>query len=481
SQRRLAASSGSLDHRRSTPRRAVRRFAAGLAVLALGLTVAVPAWADDLDDERDRVSQNLSAAQAQMEADSQSLAGATSALLQSRTDLETARTQLAETQQQLAQAQAEDEAAAGRLAQARDDLEAAKAAVAEGERNVAAQQTEVGNVVRTQYQQRTNMVGIGMVVTGTSTGDINNRVQWSTTVFDSTQAEMDKLKDIQVQLVAAKDKQAQIEQEMAAERARAAENLETRHRLAEAAGEQERAVANLVAVNAQAELRASRQLFATQAQAKALADEQSDVERRIAERVARQQAEEAERAEAERQAREAAARTEQAQREAEAARQQAAQAPAPAAAPKEEAPAPARNATSAAPSSPFIKPVAGPVTSRYGMRLHPVLKVWKLHDGTDYGAACNAPLKAAADGVVTERYYNAGYGNRLMIDHGRINGKYMTTGYNHATRYTVRVGQRVSQGQVIGYVGSTGYSTGCHLHLMTWVNGKVTNPQSVGF
>ena len=115
------------------------------------------------------------------------------------------------------------------------------------------------------------------------------------------------------------------------------------------------------------------------------------------------------------------------------------------------------------------------------MRLHPVRKVWKLHDGTDYGASCNTPLRAAADGVVTERYYNAGYGNRLMIDHGRINGKFMTTGYNHATHYTVKVGQRVKQGDVIGYVGSTGYSTGCHLHLMVWVNGKVTNPQTVGF
>ena len=65
-----------------------------------------------------------------------------------------------------------------------------------------------------------------------------------------------------------------------------------------------------------------------------------------------------------------------------------------------------------------------------------------------------------------------------MIDHGSINGRYITTGYNHATRYTVSVGQRVTKGQVIGYAGTTGLSTGCHLHLMVWVNGSLTNPMT---
>ena len=74
------------------------------------------------------------------------------------------------------------------------------------------------------------------------------------------------------------------------------------------------------------------------------------------------------------------------------------------------------------------------------MRLHPVLGYWKLHDGTDFAASCGTPIKAAADGVVAEKYYNGGYGNRLMIDHGSHSGTYVTTGYNHATSYTVSVG-----------------------------------------
>ena len=126
----------------------------------------------------------------------------------------------------------------------------------------------------------------------------------------------------------------------------------------------------------------------------------------------------------------------------------------------------------------FSYPVPARVTSAFGMRFHPVLRYWKLHDGTDLGAGCGTPIRAPRAGRVAERYYNAGYGKRLMIDHGRIAGKYVTTGYNHASRYIVRVGQRVHKGQVVGYVGSTGFSTGCHLHLMVWLNGRLRNPMT---
>ncbi len=118
------------------------------------------------------------------------------------------------------------------------------------------------------------------------------------------------------------------------------------------------------------------------------------------------------------------------------------------------------------------------ITSPYGMRFHPILRYWKLHDGTDFGAGCGTPIRAPYSGRVAERYYNAGYGNRLMIDHGTVDGRFVTTGYNHAIRYTVWVGDHVSKGEVIGYVGTTGYSTGCHLHLMVWLDGKRRNPMT---
>jgi murein DD-endopeptidase MepM/ murein hydrolase activator NlpD len=126
----------------------------------------------------------------------------------------------------------------------------------------------------------------------------------------------------------------------------------------------------------------------------------------------------------------------------------------------------------------FLRPVPGAVTSAFGIRLHPVLKVWKLHDGTDFAAACGTAIRAPYAGVVTRDYYSSAYGNRLFVSHGRVAGVQVGTSFNHAARYLVRSGQRVSRGQVIGEVGSTGLSTGCHLHLMLWLNGRLSNPVS---
>lgn len=126
----------------------------------------------------------------------------------------------------------------------------------------------------------------------------------------------------------------------------------------------------------------------------------------------------------------------------------------------------------------LVRPADGPLTSRFGMRLHPVTGVYKLHDGLDFGTGCGAPLRATAAGRVTDVYYNAGYGNRLMLDHGLVNGRPMRSSYNHAIRYLVGPGATVQAGQVIGLSGSTGYSTGCHLHFMLWVDGQLVNPES---
>jgi murein DD-endopeptidase MepM/ murein hydrolase activator NlpD len=126
----------------------------------------------------------------------------------------------------------------------------------------------------------------------------------------------------------------------------------------------------------------------------------------------------------------------------------------------------------------FLHPVSGAVTSAFGMRLHPLLKIWKLHDGTDFAAACGTAIRAPYAGVVTRAYFNPAYGNRLFVSHGSVDGVRVKTAFNHAARYLVRPGQRVSRGQVIGEVGSTGLSTGCHLHLMVWLNGRLSNPMS---
>ena len=124
----------------------------------------------------------------------------------------------------------------------------------------------------------------------------------------------------------------------------------------------------------------------------------------------------------------------------------------------------------------LLHPVDGAVTSPFGYRTHPIYHYWGLHDGVDFGGGCGMPLRAAAAGRVVSSYWSGVYGNRLIIDNGAQAGVGMATIYNHATGYNVGVGDHVDQGQVIGYEGSTGWSTGCHLHFTVMANGQAVDP-----
>ncbi|MFC7493033.1 MULTISPECIES: peptidoglycan DD-metalloendopeptidase family protein [unclassified Nocardioides] len=126
----------------------------------------------------------------------------------------------------------------------------------------------------------------------------------------------------------------------------------------------------------------------------------------------------------------------------------------------------------------FVRPVSGYVTSSFGYREHPIYHYWGLHDGTDFGVSCGQPMHAIAGGTVIARYWSDVYGNRLYISLGSINGSNVTAVYNHATGYNVGLGARVNQGDVIGYAGSTGWSTGCHLHFTLLVNGNAVDPMN---
>lgn len=118
------------------------------------------------------------------------------------------------------------------------------------------------------------------------------------------------------------------------------------------------------------------------------------------------------------------------------------------------------------------------ITSRFGMRTHPILGYSKMHRGVDFGAPTGTPIYAAGDGTVTFRGWKNGYGNFVEIRH---NGTY-STAYGHISRFgKVSVGSRVKQGQVIAYVGSTGMSTGPHLHYEVRENGRQVNPVSKQF
>lgn len=112
------------------------------------------------------------------------------------------------------------------------------------------------------------------------------------------------------------------------------------------------------------------------------------------------------------------------------------------------------------------------ISSKYGMRLHPILHVYKLHTGVDIAAPMGANFIAANDGIVTKAGYNTAYGKMVIIDHGGG----ISTLYAHGSEILVEVGQTVKRGDAVLKVGSTGYSTGAHAHFEVRLNGTVTDP-----
>lgn len=129
--------------------------------------------------------------------------------------------------------------------------------------------------------------------------------------------------------------------------------------------------------------------------------------------------------------------------------------------------------------STLMTPVRGWKSSDFGMRLNPVYGVWRLHAGTDFAASGGTPIHAAAEGQVVNAGWSGGYGNYTCISHGRYRGEGLSTCYGHQSAILVGSGQNVSRGQVIGRVGSTGASTGNHLHFEVRLNGDPRDP--VGF
>lgn len=126
-------------------------------------------------------------------------------------------------------------------------------------------------------------------------------------------------------------------------------------------------------------------------------------------------------------------------------------------------------------------PVSSPyMTSPFGMRYHPIFHTWRLHAGTDFGSPtgsfCGTPIMAAADGTVAWATYYSDAGNQVMLDHGYVSSKWLTTAYDHLSSFAVSRGQKVARGQIIGYAGTTGNSTGCHLHFEVRVNNQYVDP-----
>ena len=127
-------------------------------------------------------------------------------------------------------------------------------------------------------------------------------------------------------------------------------------------------------------------------------------------------------------------------------------------------------------ASGFIKPIQGRITSPFGWRTHPIFNSRSFHSGIDIGGPNYGEIKASNSGKVIYSGWYGGYGKVVIIEHGMVNGKPITTLYAHMSTILVSNGQKVTKGQVIGKEGTTGYSTGPHCHFEVRVNGQPNNP-----
>jgi murein DD-endopeptidase MepM/ murein hydrolase activator NlpD len=477
----------------SSPRR--RRCAVAALVIALPLSALAPAYAADPEARHHELEQRLATTRQELTESTTALAQATesyqqaeaqlpsarSALATAQARLQAAQVHLSEVQGQLAAARVADQLAADRLAAAEAEVRKAEQRIAETTSQIDGHRSRMGQVAAEAYQQGSlgGLSGLVSVVNSRNVDDFNTRVTYAQTAITSQDTIVDRLEDTRA--VLANDrvrldilrKEAQRLREEAAAALRRTEQLEAAARSAEAraatdrkaAADAEAAVAALVGQRHQAVSAAKSAADADAAEYAALENERRAIEAAIAKR-----------------ARDAAAAAAAATRQS--AKPQAPVKPKP---PSVNSGPPATGqqrdgASSSAPAPSRGSAALGyplgsiSITSPFGMRLHPVLHIRKLHDGTDFRAPCGTPVYASAAGQVVWATGRGGYGNQIMLDHGAINGQSVMTSYSHLSSFAVSRGQQVANGQLVGRAGTTGYSTGCHLHFMVYANGAVTNP-----
>ena len=461
-----------------TPR-ARRRGLRTYAVLSLATTLAftgpvlVPlpagsgvAVAGDLDDRKSQNERRLESAAEDLELTSEGLQRATAALLRAEAQLDEAERALASTRTRLtaaevldAQMQRELDEAVAALAQARRELRQEKA-------KLERRREQLGSLAAASYQTAdTQLMRLTALLNARDVSTVTVQLNTARNLLDKELTGLDRLRASEVLLTVTEEQVEEFKQQVSVRRATAAANLARIAALeAEAAAEAARVqsfVQEQQAARASAEKAKQRDL-AMLAELERERDRIGELLRARAE-AARLRAEEEARRKAAAEARRAAAR--RASRSGGSSGGSGGSS--------------GGSSGSSSTGGVIGYPVDGYVTSSFGYRTHPIYGYRSFHDGVDFGAGrCGVPIRAAASGQVVSRYYQTAYGNRLIIDHGLIGGAGLATIYNHASNYVVGAGQNVSRGQVIGYVGDTGWSTGCHLHFTVLRNGSAVDPRA---
>ncbi|MFT4286494.1 peptidoglycan DD-metalloendopeptidase family protein [Nocardioides sp.] len=465
---------------RSFPRTSGRRLAAGcLAVLvAGGLTAplvapSVTPWAlaadDKLKKKQKKVQQQIAEATQSLEGSSAAVNGAAQALTDANARLKsadarltsaqsvlksaqaklaTAQATLAETEAKLAAAQAEDTRLKTALQASRAQLTQARTDLVTGQQAVATQQAEVKDVIADILAEGDpQLIALGALLNADSAEDVLRQQELTDTVVSAQNEKYQALRAAEVVLDVRQQQVQTATEAVATERKQAAANLKLVAKLQQQAATARDQVAATVAADAQArqEAAAARADAATAkadaATAKAAAEQAKTADQKVLDQL---------KAEEEKIKQQILA---QAKKD------------------------PNRNVGST--SGMFARPVSGYVTSPYGWRIHPIYGYWGLHDGTDFHAPCGTPEIAVETGTVTNEYYSSVWGNRLYLNLGNINGHNYTVIYNHISTYRAHEGDVVARGETVAYAGTTGWSTGCHLHFTVLKDGDPIDPMTV--
>lgn len=426
-----------------------------LLALALSIMLAAgfsaPTFGDEKDDvkreQRDN-SKRLRDAKEQVQESTREARDAKAALERAESKLSAAEGKLGRTRGRLAVARAEDARLRAELDRAEAELNAAEAALDKTEQELKGSRRAVESfAVESVMSGDTGLKAFGDLLRGADPAQFSEQMSVSTSIGDAQIAVMQELAASEIMLGIERDKVEKLRDQVATQKQQAEAVVVQMQTLTAQAEQQAASVASLVTARAGAKRVAVKALAADLALQRELEADRVRLERQMAEIVRKEL--------------EAAARARKKKG-------------------GDNGGGGGGNGggTTGDSGATLSRPVYGPITSPYGMRRHPITGVYKLHDGTDFGVGCGVPIRAAAGGTVVSQYYNGGYGNRVILNNGVKRGVSVITTYNHLSRYAVRSGAKVKRGQVIGYVGSTGYSTGCHLHFMVLVNGSTTQPMN---
>ena len=345
---------------------------------ALAITLLGPqASADELTAKRVRVKQQIAKTKSELNESTKELSAAVVQVDKAQNKLDAAAGRLTTTRQELRVAQTKDAHMATKLQQARADLAAAVAAVMAGQARLDAQEEEAGRVIRDQYQQQTNLMPIALLVDPDSTEDLQTRLQWSTTLFDSAQAEIDRLTLIQRQLNAARARQAELKQRSPRLAARLLPISRSR--------KGSRLVPKV-------RKRRSRGWYASGKRLKMRPAQ--DVMHRDKARYSQLIKERASEGEGRGASREPSRHVSQRQQQSASGPRNGKAAQRSRSAAKQSDRSNHSRRTMSSAGHGFSFPVPARITSPFGMRFHPILRYWKLHDGTDFGAGCGTPIRA---------------------------------------------------------------------------------------